>query len=214
MNPWTLVLQAPFFSGGGYCSEAISYVEELSKHLFVAIAQHGDSFNPAFVRGLPPGVSELLGAAMRSNPPRGIPLVEICHSEPGAWSLPHPRYHTSPCPSGDAAFAVGRTMFETDRLPEGWAERLNQMDQIWVPTSFARAVFTAGGVAPERLRVVPEAVDTHLFDPARHEPLPEMARDVRFKFLSVFKWEERKGALPFLLAYLCLYRCPMPAILV
>ena len=24
---------------------------------------------------------------------------------------------------------VGRTMFETDRLPEGWAQRLNQMDE-------------------------------------------------------------------------------------
>jgi hypothetical protein len=25
---------------------------------------------------------------------------------------------------------IGRTMFETDRLPEGWAERLNRMDYV------------------------------------------------------------------------------------
>jgi len=50
-------------------------------------------------------------------------------------------------------------MFETDRLPSGWAERLNKMDYIWVPTEFHRGIFATGGVVPEKLRVVPESVD-------------------------------------------------------
>lgn len=33
----------------------------------------------------------------------------------------------------DATYSVGRTMFETDRIPKGWAKRLNGMDEIWVP---------------------------------------------------------------------------------
>jgi len=200
--------QAPFYSGGGYCSEAISYVEELSKHLPVSIAQHGDSFNPNFARGLPEGLSGLLNSAMRKKPPINVPLVEVCHSEPGAWSLPTPRYHTSACPSSEAAFTIGRTMFETDRLPEGWVDRLNKMDLIWVPTSFARAVFEGGGVDAKRLRVVPEAVDTALFDPTKHAALDVMAADSRYKFLSVFKWEERKGWDILLRAFLAEFPSP------
>lgn len=60
--------------------------------------------------------------------------VAICHSEPGAW---HPaRYKTSRCPPSQALYTVGRTMFETDRVPSGWSERMNQMDEIWVPTRY------------------------------------------------------------------------------
>ncbi len=31
-----------------------------------------------------------------------------------------------------AGISIGRTMFETDRLPDGWVERLNNMDYIRV----------------------------------------------------------------------------------
>jgi hypothetical protein len=41
--------------------------------------------------------------------------------------------------------------------------------------------------------VIPEPVDTELFNAARHRALDVMAKDSRFKFLSVFKWETRKG---------------------
>ena len=29
-------------------------------------------------------------------------------------------------------YAVGRTMFEGDRLPKSWITRINTMDEIWV----------------------------------------------------------------------------------
>ena len=38
-------------------------------------------------------------------------------------------------------------MFETDRLPDGWVERLNKVDEVWVPTHFHRAIFEDAGVA-------------------------------------------------------------------
>lgn len=95
---------------------------------------------------------------------------------------------------------MGRTMFETDRLPHGWAQRINQMDevsergaaslpasqvdqatnqpvvflwvggQVWVPSSFQRDVFLAAGVSASKLFLLPEAVDTAFFSP--HSPLP------------------------------------------
>ncbi|CAN0454589.1 unnamed protein product, partial [Discosporangium mesarthrocarpum] len=40
-----------------------------------------------------------------------------------------PRAPPPPGPRG-AAYTVGRTMFETDRIPVGWAERLNSLDEV------------------------------------------------------------------------------------
>ena len=33
---------------------------------------------------------------------------------------------------------VGRTMFESDRIPDGWASQCNAMDEVWVPSEFNR----------------------------------------------------------------------------
>jgi glycosyltransferase involved in cell wall biosynthesis len=95
-------------------------------------------------------------------------------------------------------------MYETDRLPADWTARCNRLDQIWVPTEFHRASFARAGVVASKLVVVPEPVDVSLFDPARHAPLPlaelgearsaDPNSDRRaYVFLSVFKWEARKG---------------------
>lgn len=62
-------------------------------------------------------------------------------------------------------------------------------------------IFLNGGVAPEKIHIVPEAVDTALFDPERMTPLDAMTSDTSFKFLSVFKWEARKGWDVLLRAY-------------
>lgn len=85
-------------------------------------------------------------------------------------------------------------MFETDRLPDGWNLRLNQMDAVWVPTAFHASVFKAGGVDESKLRILGEPVDTVFFDPARVRALkfPGVGRST-FVLVSVFKWEERKA---------------------
>ena len=46
------------------------------------------------------------------------------------------------------------------RLPDGWEQRLNKMDEVWVPSAHSRAVFEAGGVAADRLFVVRTAMHT------------------------------------------------------
>jgi len=80
-------------------------------------------------------------------------------------------------------------MFETDRLPDGWHLRLNQMDQLWVPTHFAKDIFEANGVVPEKLRVLGEPVDIDFFDPAKHTPLAiDGVGPNTFVLLSIFKW--------------------------
>lgn len=145
--------------------------------------------------------------------------IEVCHSEPGAWKPA--AFDTSDCPqfSKSISYHIGRTMFETDRLPKGWKKKMNRMDEIWVPSDFLKSIFEREGV--KNVRVVGESVNTHFFRPImsvrkdatlppsqdpentynvsrayifdtvfeRH-PLHGYASTV---FLSIFKWEFRKG---------------------
>jgi len=74
---------------------------------------------------------------------------------------PTARYETSRCPPEGytregALRVVGRTMFETDRLDSEHVRRCNAMDEVWVPTAWSARVFAESGVAPGKIRVVPE----------------------------------------------------------
>ena len=94
---------------------------------------------------------------------------------------------------------IGRTMFETDSIPDGWLPYCEAMDEVWVPTVFNSEAFAAAGVSPERLRVLPSGVNTSQFRPGL-DPLPIPRRG--FNFLSVFEWTHRKGPDVLMRAYL------------
>eukprot|EP00897_Mesotaenium_endlicherianum_P000473 jgi/Mesen1/10426/ME000082S09931 len=245
----SLLWMAPFVSGGGYCSEAISYalaLEASGQVKKLRIGQHGDGQNADFWHGLPEKTRGVLQRLSRAQVALSDAIV-VCHSEPGAWSPP--LYQTPPCPPGgydEPLFTVGRTMFETDRVSARHVERCNCMDEVWVPTDFHLETFARSGVHQSKLVKVPQAVDTDFFDPAssarlplpagqavfapplgpagEHHTLPDKTCQVAdsengasasgagvsraaacppaagaekgavpFVFLSIFKWEVRKG---------------------
>ena len=113
-------------------------------------------------------------------------------------------FQSSPAPWWNLDWAgrvrVGRTMFETDRLPEVYRTACNAMDEVWVPSQFNLQTFTYGGVDEHRLRIVPGGVDTNVFRP--HAPPLEIKPRRSFTFLSVFDWNWRKGYDVLLRAYL------------
>lgn len=86
---------------------------------------------------------------------------------------------------------VGLTMFETDRLPNGWLEACNVMDEIWVPSTFNVETFCRGGVSRDRLQVIPYGIDLGAWDP-KVSPLLIPGRRA-INFLAVFEWTLRKG---------------------
>ncbi|KAH8091258.1 glycosyl transferase [Aureococcus anophagefferens] len=188
----SVVWHAPFFSGGGYCSEATTFVLGLAAlGVPIGLEPHGDGFDQDYVAGLDDGTLASLRAL--TAPRRPPPRVAVCHSEPGAWHvLDGPAWQSSACPRRSrlgAPYTIGRTMFETDRLPDGWPERLNAVDEV--PTEFHREIFEAAGV--RNLQVVGEPVDTLRFSPSDDRyALPGVADDA-FVVVSVFKWEKRKG---------------------
>jgi hypothetical protein len=97
------------------------------------------------------------------------------------------------------------------------------VDEIWVPTSWHEHIMRAElqklGFPNPQIYVVPEAVNTRLFDPQRVRdrevvidmegnaevaPAPQKigeAKNKPFQFLSIFKWELRKGWDVLLRAY-------------
>lgn len=202
---YSLLWMAPFLSGGGYSSESLSYAEALVETEVAAnlrIKQHGDSFNYGFFKGLPASSRENLVALLARDGDLSRTVV-VCHSEPGAWYPP--LFQTTPCPpSGyeEPLYVIGRTMFETDRVNRDHVERCNRMDEIWVPTRFHMQTFMNSGVRPSKLFQVPQIVDVDFFDPAntRRSRMP-VGKCIRgackerqeFVFLSIFKWEARKG---------------------
>jgi glycosyltransferase involved in cell wall biosynthesis len=97
-------------------------------------------------------------------------------------------------------FQVGHTMFETDRLPDGWAGRCRAMDEVWFPASFFGDVLARAGVDERRMRVMGRGLDTALYHPSA-TPL-EIPQTRGFNFLSVFDWHYRKGPDVLLRAYL------------
>ena len=148
----SVVWHAPFFSGGGYCSEATTFVLGLAAlGVPIGLEPHGDGFDQDYVAGLDDGTLASLRAL--TAPRRPPPRVAVCHSEPGAWHvLDGPAWQSSACPRRSrlgAPYTIGRTMFETDRLPDGWPERLNAVDEVWAPAGVERRARLFARMSPE-----------------------------------------------------------------
>ncbi|XP_010543622.1 PREDICTED: uncharacterized protein LOC104816472 [Tarenaya hassleriana] len=211
---------APFLSGGGYSSEAWSYILSLHQRLQInprfrlAIEHHGDLQSVEFWNGLPENVKRLAMEMYRAECSINETIV-VCHSEPGAWYPP--LFETLPCPPsgyGEFLSVIGRTMFETDRVNPEHVNRCNKMDYVWVPTEFHVSSFVRSGVDPSKVVKIVQPVDVEFFDPSKYDPLDLSSigdlvlgldsknRGLGFVFLSVFKWEHRKGWDLLLKAYI------------
>lgn len=82
--------------------------------------------------------------------------------------------------------------YEFGRIPKSWiAPILDSVDEIWVPSHYARRCYTSSGIPEDRVAVVPNGVDCDRFHPDA-EPL-DLPTDKRFRFLFVGGSIWRKG---------------------
>jgi glycosyltransferase involved in cell wall biosynthesis len=90
--------------------------------------------------------------------------------------------------------------WEFGEIPEAWVEPIRgRIDEVWTPSEYARQAYVVGGIAPELVHVVPNAVDLGRFSPdGPAYPLPERAATV---FLFVGGTTYRKGIDLLLTAY-------------
>jgi glycosyltransferase involved in cell wall biosynthesis len=189
--PAPILWSAPLLQRSGYGEEARSFVLALDRAGFAVSTNPTDWHVEA---QLPKHAARRLGAlAVTEAPDR---FINVVHSFPSARMMVGGSNRTFPLvehfkPHPRAVRNIGRTMYETDRIPEIWVHNCNQMDEVWVPTSFNIETFAKAGVAREKLFRVPGAIDIDLFDPR----LPPMyvPGAQGFVFLSVFAWSLRKG---------------------
>ena len=111
----------------------------------------------------------------------GPPEVHIYH-----WYPPN----LTPPPEGHWVMIQP---WEMGSVPKRWIEVMkDQVDEVWVPTSYVRDCYIKSGMNPERIAVVPNGIDTELFSPTTI-PYPLSTRK-KYRFLYVGTTSlERKG---------------------
>jgi glycosyltransferase involved in cell wall biosynthesis len=218
-----LLWMSPALAGGGYASEALAFAQGLAPLLKkFTLRQFAEHPSAEVYEGLP---SELLSVIMpHFERPNADPWkdVVVCHSPPDAWRpSKFPGWdQLAPCPPRGNSFVIGRTMYETDRVSSRWVERCNGMHSVWVPTAFHLNAFRRAGVAAHKLVIVGEPVDGAFFNPATATPMPlpllpnAAPSPTPFRFLSVFKWEKRKGWDALLASYFAEFTADEPVELV
>ena len=118
-------------------------------------------------------------------PPRWKDAVVIQHKLPGS---PFPSY-TKANHKDRPRLIIGRMMTESSHLSAEEAREARDLDEIWVPSHFHADVFAKAGVPRSKLFTLPEAVNVDFYAGSR---VPK--KDGIFRFVSVFKYERRKGA--------------------
>lgn len=166
---FTTNLAADFFDRGGWGRHARSFAVALNKQTPVALC----NINPDQRPDHRPDGDAVLPAPLPPDPEGlGIALGPL------EW-----------LPSIVGRRRISFAVWETTRVPEDYLHKLRSTDQVWVPTHWGRQLFERAGLDPAHLRVVPEGVDPYLFVPAATPRNPEP-----FRFLSIGKWEKRKGS--------------------
>ena len=87
---------------------------------------------------------------------------------------------------------IGYTVWETTKYPTPFFNKLKEFNQIWVPSEWQKQCTVEQGIPEEKVKVIPEAVDSKIFHPNPDATLPEYD-DGRFKFTVFGRWDYRKS---------------------
>jgi hypothetical protein len=105
-----------------------------------------------------------------------LPQITICH---GVNNFKN---------SGD--YKIAFTTTEVNGIPKDWVQCLNEMDEVWTTSEFAKKAFLDSGVISPVFNIG-EGVDPNYFHPGI-VPFVNPPKE-KFRFLSNFAWGRRKG---------------------
>lgn len=182
----------PLFAPGGHASLGRHVVRALvsrGQELPVRITPRDDDDDDNARRERPASDDGWLRQeALRS---RSLSGIHVSCGTPTDWEGRHLFAQRREEHPGYQAY-VGLSMFEASRLPREWADACAGLDEVWVPSRFARALFTRAGVPETKVQIIPVGIECARYDRRAIEPLPMPGRR-RFMFLSVFDWTLRNG---------------------
>lgn len=176
LSPAKMIWLGPLWDPSGYAEEGRGFVAAIDD-AGGDIAGYPVHWTKRTAELDPRDVDRLL--RNESRPPANDAFV-VQHAFPPFFRL-----------SDRPRITVGRTMFETDRIPANWVAPCNLMDEIWVPGDFNIETFTASGVRRDKLWKLPGSIDEVLYA-KDHAPLRFAGRR-GFNFLSIFDWSRRKA---------------------
>ena len=83
---------------------------------------------------------------------------------------------------------IAYTVWESTIYPEEFFNKLKEYDQVWVPSKWQAKITEKQGIQPNKIKVIPEGVDSSVFYP---EDLKY--EDDKFRFLIFGRWDDRKS---------------------
>lgn len=176
-SPTPFVWCGPIYEPTGYADEARGILRALHAARVPVALRPVHYERPGFRDALDPADLEIF---VRQQRQAIAPPVIVCQHVTAESFVQDPT----------AALNIGRTMFETDSLPPHWVQHCNEMDELWLPSTFNRDTFAAAGVKTP-VTVVPGGIDTDRYRP---DAPPLHVDGLRGTvFLSVFEWRHRKG---------------------
>lgn len=100
-------------------------------------------------------------------------------------------------------YNIGYVAWETDRFPDDWVDLINQMNEMWVPSTHNKQALEDSGVVLP-VHVMPHPFNAELSATTEHSTIGKVANldDDDFVFYSIFQWIQRKGPIDLLRAYL------------
>lgn len=88
---------------------------------------------------------------------------------------------------------IGYTTFEADRLPSGWASKINEYDGCWTTSHWNKDVIISSGVTVPVYTVMPIAKAGNVTE--------KKPASGKFRFLTSFQWSERKNPIALVRAF-------------
>ncbi|MDX6520146.1 MAG: hypothetical protein QOF08_751 [Gaiellales bacterium] len=167
----------------------------------VTVSWHGDQLRKTSLAG----INREVCGRLAHEP--GIALQRVLRSGDGLDPvLPHPAEievrHQWPYDFGPATARLAVIQpWEFGAIPAEWVDPIRRnVDEVWVPSEYVKAMYVAGGIEPDRVAVVPNGVDLALFHPeGERYPLDAPAGT---RFLFVGGLIERKAPELLVAAYL------------
>jgi glycosyltransferase involved in cell wall biosynthesis len=172
------------FDASGYASAARGYIDALTKYSSVDLTLEMISFEKEHTShgAIQRAMEKLVGKPIQYQ-------VKVCHCTPENF----------PQLIEKGKYNIGYVAWETSKLPGGWADLCNTMDEIWVPSTWNKEVFEGSGVT-KPVMVLPHVIE--LPDPTTLEHVSVGAGPNTYIFYSIFQWIERKNPQALLKAYL------------
>ena len=91
---------------------------------------------------------------------------------------------------------IGYFVWESTRCYEPFFQKLKECDQIWVPSQWQADCTIAQGADAEKVKVVPEGVDSSVFFPENIQCPSD-----KFRFLIFGRWDNRKSTIELIRAF-------------